>query len=400
MTFSVLGATGYGYGLVIGVSYLVYLCATGLVGYRERLPAGTVRLFGLFGLPLGLVLARAAYCAVDFSYFTDTVSQPWKMLAFWDGGFSLIGALCGLVLAALLASRLSGARFGRVLDVVAIPLGLLLIGVRLAEGLTGAPGDLVRLGFGRQVNVGALAQTFPVLFLTDQQGTLTLTRLAVFRYEALAGLLLLVAALALYRNRRPRQKNRPGDLAMIVFSLFGAGQVLLESLRDDGHMIWGFIRAQQLACVLMPLLALVIFGARYAHIRQARKTAVAAWLLLPVAALVALLMIHPLNHVLDLTKKPVIGFAVLGGIGLYLAFFLRVRGANMRLVLTWLIAIVAVAGCVMVEFSVDGSDNLLRDYALMAVCCTALFMAPFSLWRRLKGSVYREESLTVRIPDA
>jgi prolipoprotein diacylglyceryltransferase len=393
MTFTVLGLTGSWYGLALGLSVLLYLCTAGVLGYVRRLPAGTVRLFGLLGLPLGLVFGRLVFCAVNWAYFTETISQPALMFAFWDGGFSLLGALCGLIAAAFLASRLMRVRFGTLMDVTAAPLGLLLMGFRLAEGFTG------QLGVGKQVEVGALADALPLLFLTDRMGTMTLYRLAVYRYEATAALLLLAFGLALFFARGPRRRARQGDAAMMVFSLFGACQVLLESLRDDGHMLLGFIRVQQLGAALIPVLALCVFAARYAHIRQVRGTVVAAWLLLPVMAVVALLMVHPLNHVLDLTGRRTLGFAVLGVLAVYMALFLRVHGGSLRLVVTWLVALAAIAGCVMVEFSIDGSSNLLRDYALMATCCLALFLSPYSLWRTLRAEVYREDSISVRIMD-
>lgn len=394
MSFTVFGLTGYGYGLTLAAGALLYLCAAGVLGYLRRLPAGTVRLYGLLALPLGLLLARAAFCAVNWEYYVETISQPWRMLAFWDGGYSMLGLLCGLILAAFLASRIMRVRFGTLLDVVATPLGLLLAVFRLAEGFTG------QLGVGKQVEAGTLAHTLPWLFLTEQMGTLQLTRLAVYRYEAAAGLLLFAAALALFMGKPRGRRDKPGDVAMIVFSLFGACQVLLESLRDDGHMLLGFIRMQQLGSALIPILALCIFGARYAHIRQARPARVAAWLLLPVMALVGLLMVRPLNHVLDLTGRRALGFAILGALALYMALFLRVRGADRRLIFTWAAALVALAGCVMVEFSIDGSSDLLRDYAVMALFCLTLFLAPYTLWRTLRRRVYGEESLTVRIPDA
>ena len=65
-----------------------------------------------------------------------------------------------------------------------------------------------------------------------------------------------------------------------------------------------------------------------------------------------------------------------------------------------IVALLALAGCVAVEFSIDGSSNVMRDYLGMALCCTALFLAPFTLWRALRKRVYREESLTVHIADA
>lgn len=296
------------------------------------------------------------------------------------------------MLAALITARVAKLRFGTMLDVAFVPIGVLVFGLRVAESLTNG-----QLGVGRQVDVGAFAQALPWLFLQDQMGTLTLYRLAVYRYEAAMALLVLAVSLGLFSGRHPRWKARPGDLAMIVLSLFGASQIIMESMRDDGHMILGFIRVQQLGCALIPIVALAIFGGRYAHIRETRKATVAAWLLLPVAALVVLLMVRPINHVLDLTGKLGIGFGILGVLAVYMAFFLRVRGADVRLTVTWLVALLAIAGCVMVEFSIDGSNNLVRDYAVMAACCVLLFLAPFSLWRRLKRRVYREESITVHI---
>ncbi len=393
MTFSVLGLTGYWYGLIAGVSTLAYLCLAGVLGYVRRLPAGTVRWYGLFALPMGLLFARLGYCAVNYSYFTESVSQPWLMLHFWDGGYSLIGALCGLFLAALLTAKIRKVRFGVLLDVSVAPIGLLLIGLRLAEAFTDG-----QLGIGRQVEATSLAQIMPWLFVTEKMGTLTLLRMAVYRYEAAAAALLLVLSLVLFFGRTRDRKTRAGDTAMLVYALFGAMQIILESLRDDGHMVAGFIRVQQLACALIPLVVLAILGVRYAHIRQIRKTAVAAWLLLPAVALVGYLMIRPINHVLDLTSHRVLGGVLLAGLAVYLLFFLRVRGADLRLIITWLAAIAAILCCVMVEFSVDGSNNLLRDYGIMAACCLALFLAPYTMWRKLKQGVYGEESLRIQIP--
>ena len=394
MTFSVLGITGYGYGLGLAISILLYLGVSGVLGYRRRLPAGTLRVFALVALPVSLVLARVAFCLVNWAYFTETISQPARMLAFWDGGLSLIGALSGLVLAAFLAARLMRVRFAVLFDVVAVPIGLLVAGFRLAEGFTG------QLGIGRQVALDALAQQLPILFLTEQMGTMTFYRLAVYRYEAAVGLVIFLFALWLFARQGKARKSRQGDVGMMVFALLGASQILLESLRDDGHMLMGFIRLQQLGFALMPLLALAVLSARYGRIRMIRGTVVAAWLLLPVMALVGLLMVHPLNHVLDLTGKRALGWALMGALGLYMALFLRVRGGSLRLILTWLAALLAIGGCVMVEFSIDGSDNLLRDYAIMAMCCTALYLAVWTLWHTLRRRIYREERLTVRIQSA
>ena len=75
MTFTILGLTGSWYGLALGASVLAYLCAAGVLGYVRKLPAGTVRLFGLLVLPLGLLFARVFFCAANWGYFTETISS-------------------------------------------------------------------------------------------------------------------------------------------------------------------------------------------------------------------------------------------------------------------------------------------------------------------------------------
>ena len=392
MNFQVLGATGYWYGLCVGVSVLCYLCLAGVLGYRKHLPSGTVRLYGLLGIVLGLLFSRAAYCAVNASYFLQTIEQPIKMLFFWDGGYSLTGALCGLLLAAFLTARICKVRFGTMLDVTAVPMGLLIACVRAAEGFT-------TLGVGRYVDASALTDGAPWLFVQSKLGNTIISNLAVYRYEAVAALLILAVMLVLFPWRKPLKKHRPGDLALIFFALYGAVQVVLESMRNDGHMMLGFVRAEQLGAVMMPVLALLIFTLRYQHIRGGRWQVALAWLLLPVFALVAWMMLKPINHVLDLTNKLGIGFAVVGALGIYMGFFLRRKGANLGMILTWLAVLGAIAGCVMLEFSIDGSSNLVRDYAMMALCCAVLFAAPCVLWRKLQGGVYDEERIAVRIGE-
>ena len=165
--------TAYAYGATLALSALVFLAACRLLR-RGRAADGTLHYFALFGLPLGLICARALYCLANIGYFTETVAQPWLMLRFWDGGYSLMGMLLGLGLAALLAARVVGMSYGAVLDEICAPTALLIAGVRAAERFTD-------LGVGRAVEAGALSQSLPFLFVQESFGTLTLTRLCVWR---------------------------------------------------------------------------------------------------------------------------------------------------------------------------------------------------------------------------
>lgn len=341
-TFSVFGLTGYWYGLCACVSALAYLCVCCVLRYRRGLPLGTTRVYGLLAIPLGLLFARLFYCVINLGYFTESILQPWLMLNFWDGGLSMTGLLCGMMLAAFLASRILKARFGSVLDATMVPLGLLMAGLRIAEGFT-------TLGVGRYVEVGDAAAKWPWLFVTEQLGTTALTSLAVYRYEAVMGLFCFAVMLILSARRSRKTHSRPGDLAMISFSLYGATQVIMESLRNDGHMLMGFVRFAEICAIGMPILATILFSMR----------------------------------------------------------FIRMHGLKWQPVLSWIVMFACLALGVMLEFSLDGRlsiavsipgmSNLARDYIVMAIMCLALFLTPYRLWRALEKAAYHDHRLKVSI---
>lgn len=335
-----LGMTVYPYGLCIAVGTLAALVVMGVMGYFRRLPAGTVRVFGLLGIPLGILFARLFFCAFNLGVFMETYENPWLMLRFFDGGFSMTGLLCGLVLSAYLTSRLIKARFGEVLDCLAGALGLLIFAVCAGQGYT-------ELGVGKVVEESWVTHSLPFLFLQEQMGVNVEYRMAAYRYEAAAGLLLFAAALCLFRPAGAKKGLRTGDLSLILFSLYGAMQTLLESLRDDGHMMITFLRIAQLAAALMPLIATGILSRRYARLTEQK------------------------NH---------------------------------RLAGTWIALALCMLGLVLLEFSLDGrltwgQPSMARDYGIMFALCGVMAAMPCSLCRTLNQKLYQKERFQVRIAE-
>lgn len=300
-TFSVFGLDGQMYGLFAAMAAVVLMAGMRL--FAKELPKGTCRLLGVLGMALGIVLARALYCAVHVSDFVNNYENPWLMLRFFDGGLAMGGLLAGLLLAAVLAAKGMKICPAKLLDAMCVPLGLAIALLRLGEGFTD-------LGVGAVVEEGFATQNFSWLFLESRMGVMVEYRLNVWLYEAVAGAALF--ALVLWFDRKA--KRRCGDTALFFFSLYGASQILLESMRDDGHMLIIFLRVGQLAAALCVLISCGI-----------------------------------------LCKKISRRQAVVG----------------------WLVMLAAVAGIVVLEFSLDGrltfgTPTLLRDYSLMALCCAAM----------------------------
>lgn len=310
-TFSVLGLTGQMYGLFAAASAVVLMAGMRL--FAKGLPKGTCRLFGVLGMALGILLARSLYCAVNWQDFVQNYENPWLMLRFFDGGLAMGGLLAGLLLAAAFAARMVNIRPSQLLDALCVPLGLAIALLRLGEGFTD-------LGVGAVVEESFVTQHLPWLFLESRMGVMVEYRLNVWLYEAMAGVLLFGLTLCFDR----RGKRRTGDTALFFFSLYGASQILLESMRDDGHMLIIFLRVGQLAAALWVLISCGI-----------------------------------------LCKKASRRHALIG----------------------WLVMLAAAAGLVVLEFSLDGrltfgTPTLLRDYSLMALCCAAMAGVNLSFLRK------------------
>lgn len=219
--------------LILGVILLWALC-------REKgLKGDTALTVTLLALPLGLLCARAFYCAARISFF-DSLGME-NILYLWDGGYALWGAAGGAALAAVIAAKMTKQPLSRLLDAMA-PAGALVIALtRLAEYFTsegrGPVLENERFFF------------FPVGVYNDAYEE---WRLAVFFLEALAALAILAVLL--------RRERDAGDTARLFLILYSACQVVLESLRRDDCLRWMFVRVSQLTAVIV-LALLMLFAA-------------------------------------------------------------------------------------------------------------------------------------------
>ncbi len=236
------------YGLCVSLAAAALLI--GMAASR-KLPRGTVQLFGCLGIVLGIAGARLLYCICNVSTFTETFENPWLMLCYFDGGLSMPGMLAGLIAAAALTARIRRLSFAHVMDTLCLPLGVSIALMRFGEQFTD-------LGVGKAVDEGFATTHLPWLFLQSRMGKAIEFRLNVWGYEAIIGLLICLITLLAYRSLRRRE----GETALFFFALYGASQVMLESMRDDGHMLLIFLRVGQLAAALMAIIPIFLLLGR------------------------------------------------------------------------------------------------------------------------------------------
>lgn len=291
------------YGAIAALAMAVMLAIAGLWCRRERIGYTAWITLCALGLPLAFLFSRLLF-ALSALGSGDILSSPLQMLYFWDGGASITGAFIGMVIAAALAEKLCKVPRGALLDSVALGAPAALIIERLAE-------PAADLGLGRYIDTEWL------YFL----GNATDGRHPVFAYEtAIACVLLLVLLITALRG-----VEHHGDLLLTFMTLYGCTQMVMESLRDDAHMVIYFIRINQILALVMAVIAFVIWIVRWCK-KGAKK-----------------------HHV----------------------------------ILSCVVVVAAIAQGVVQEFAVDSNPNLLLEYGIMALCVAVI--ATVSLMIRRKA---------------
>ena len=252
------------FGLLCAASMLVTLLIAGLWYRRRGIGYGVwIRLCAL-GIPMAWFCARLAYCLTNIPYYVDNVENPLLMLRFWDGGFSLFGALIGLLLAALLTARWQ--RINPVMLLDGVSLGALpgIIIERLAQSGTG-------IGIGRYIQ----SEWLQPIGVTENLWH------PVYLYQAAVTAVILLILLLWLRSC----KGAPiiGDLTLVFATLYGCAEVVLESLCKDGHMMVhdNLVHIHQIIAIVLPVAALLVWSIRLAKKdkKKSRVWLIVAWLI-------------------------------------------------------------------------------------------------------------------------
>lgn len=304
------------YGLFAAAGVDCMLIAMLLTAPKRSFSKGTVTVFGLLAIPLSLVFSRLLYCVFQLNLFCDTYENPWLMLCIWDGGYSIWGVIPALLLAAWLTAKMQRCSFRSLWDCVSLSSAQLFAMLYAGEGRT-------ELGIGKVIDAGFLTSVFPFLVLEQKLGVNVEYRLIVYRLQCLACVVLFLVMLL-----SRRKSKAEGILALRFWSIFASMQIFWESLRDDGHMLFIFLRIGQVAAGIVLLWVLIDLSRCY---RQA---------------------------------------------GLHMPWFV------------WPVFVLCLGLIAALEFSLDGrltigTPSMARDYGLMAVVCVILAILPCLLTGKL-----------------
>lgn len=223
------------YGMVLAVGGAAALIVLFALTRKQPALHDALRWTGMLAVPFALIGARLVYCAVNITFYLQDIAAPAAMLKVWEGGLSLSGALVFIVLAGVIGAKIGKAPIGQVLHAL-VPAVFILVIASCAAART------VNMGYGPEIADGFLAVSINGTPRLDTSWLVII----------LIGLMLLITTLRLQKTDIPAASR----FALYAF-LYGTVMILLESLRKDGHMVWGFVHAEMLFDLFFALPALL-----------------------------------------------------------------------------------------------------------------------------------------------
>ena len=235
VAFTLLGKDIYWYGIIIAIGLILGLVYAVCAAKKNNVSQDIIYDLVLWGLPAAIVFARLYYVAFDPA---SIEGQLWKIVAVWEGGLAIYGAIIGASIAGVIYCRVKRLNLGLIFDICAPGLMIGQIIGRLGNFVNGEVyGVLTDLPWG--MSVGRSNPVHPL-----------------FAYEMLWMTIGLIALLLYVSHKR-----RTGEIFWLYVLWYGLGRVWLEGLRDNNYIMrLGIIPISQLiaaAAIIVAVCALL-----------------------------------------------------------------------------------------------------------------------------------------------
>lgn len=238
----------YWYGILIALGVILAVCFCMTQRHKYGITEDDILDGVLWGIPCGIIGARLYYVIFNLDSFRNVEGKLdfKQIIAIWDGGLAIYGAVIAVVLVCLVLSRIKKFNLWALMDVVVMGL---LIGQTI-----GRWGNFMnREAFGSEttlpwrmqltLNTGELVQVHPT-----------------FLYESLwniIGLLLIVLVVS-------RARRFDGENTCFYFLWYGIGRFWIEGLRTDSLYLFDWtlfdkpIRVSQALSLVMIVVSLAL----------------------------------------------------------------------------------------------------------------------------------------------
>ena len=237
---NVFGKDIYWYGIIICIGFVLAALYVNARVKEFGVTSDNLVDCLIICVPTGIVCARIYYVIFEWGYYSQ---HPSEIVAIWNGGIAIYGAVIGVLIALLIYSRVKKLPFATLCDLAA--LGLLIgqcIG-RWGNFVNGeAHGGPTDLPWG--MSIDGADPVHPT-----------------FLYESVWNLVGFVG-LHFYSKKR---KFR-GEIALLYVAWYGLGRAWIEGLRTDSLYL-GTLRVSQVLAALSCIAAVAVLVRQYRRIK-------------------------------------------------------------------------------------------------------------------------------------
>lgn len=238
--------TIYWYGIIIAVGAVLAVYLATREAERVGLGKETVMDFIIFAVPIAIITARMYYVIFEFDQYAN--GPLWKMIAVWEGGIAIHGAVIGGVITAIVFTKVKKISFWRLADVIAPSL---ILGQAI-----GRWGNFVNQeAHGGPISEAAYESFHQYLpdFIMNQMVIDGVMYHPTFLYES-AWNFLIFFGLLLFRRTNPKR----GMVFLTYAITYSIGRFFIEGLRTDSLYIIGELRTAQVVSILTIIAGVII----------------------------------------------------------------------------------------------------------------------------------------------
>lgn len=244
------------YGIIIGVGIALAMWIAMREGEKRGIHKDVFADLLLWAIPIAIISARIYYVIFQWDYYSQ---HPSEIIAIWNGGIAIHGALIGSVITAYVFTKKRKLSFWKIADVAAPSI---LLGQAI-----GRWGNFINQeAHGGEVTRSFLESLMLPEFIINQMYINGAYYHPTFLYESLWNLLGVVLLLMLRRVNLGR-----GEMFLSYVIWYSIGRFFVESLRTDSLMLTDSLRIAQVISIVLILLAVVLWVYRrmkgYAAIR-------------------------------------------------------------------------------------------------------------------------------------
>lgn len=237
--------TIYWYGVIIATGAAIGLWLA--MKEAERLGWNKDLLidFLIYAVPIAIIFARIYYVTFEWERYSD--GPLWKVIAIWEGGIAIHGAVIGGVVTAIVFSRVRKIPFWQLADIVAPSL---ILGQAI-----GRWGNFMNQeAHGGPIPEGSVLYDILPDFILQQMTIDGVTYQPTFLYESLWNILIFVLLIYMRRQWNPIR----GEIFLTYAIMYSIGRFFIEGMRTDSLYVVGDLRTAQLVSILTIIIGLIL----------------------------------------------------------------------------------------------------------------------------------------------